>query len=238
MKRFWREAAPAAVGPPYAIQLDGRPCRTPRRRPLALPSRPLADAVAAEWAEAGETVDPRAMPLTGLANAAIDIVADDPAASAADCAAYAASDLLCHRADGPASLTTLQDERWEPALRWAEGHFGIRFARAVGVMPLAQPAPTLAAIRAAFANEGPFALAGLLSLVRLTGSAVLPLALRHGVLAPQRAWEAAILDEAWQAARFGHDHEAAERRAERERAFHAAIAFLALATGDKGPASP
>jgi chaperone required for assembly of F1-ATPase len=170
------------------------------------------------------------MPLTGLANAAIDLVADDPGATAADCAAYAASDLLCYRADGPPSLVARQAEMWEPWIAWAEARFDVRFVRTTGVAPVTQPADTLARIRTACAACPPFALAPLMSLVRLSGSAILPLALLEGAVAPQAAWEAAILDEAWQAERFGDDREAAAARADRQAAFLAAARFLALAT--------
>ena len=76
MKRFWKDVALDADG---GVQLDGRPVRTPGRAPLALPTPALAEAVAGEWRAVGETLDPRAMLLTGLANAAIDRIAPDPA---------------------------------------------------------------------------------------------------------------------------------------------------------------
>ena len=41
MKRFYRTAAIAEDGPPYALLLDGKPVLTPQRQPLALPNRAL-----------------------------------------------------------------------------------------------------------------------------------------------------------------------------------------------------
>ena len=90
MKRFYREAT---VGEGNRILLDGRPVRTPGRVPLALPNARLAEAIAEEWNVQGERIDPRAMRLTGLANAAIDRIAPDPAAFAQGLAAYGESDL-------------------------------------------------------------------------------------------------------------------------------------------------
>ncbi len=82
MKRFYKEVSVEPLEEGCQILLDRRPVRTPARLPLLLPSLALADAVAEEWRSQGEEIDPRAMPLTGLANAAIDRVAPDPAAFA------------------------------------------------------------------------------------------------------------------------------------------------------------
>jgi chaperone required for assembly of F1-ATPase len=104
VKRFWQDVAVDA----RAIRLDGRPVRTPGRAALTLPTDGLAEAVADEWRAVGETVDPRAMPLTGLANAAIDRIAADPAGFAAGLAKYGESDLLCYRAAEPPELAARQ----------------------------------------------------------------------------------------------------------------------------------
>ncbi|RYY36816.1 MAG: ATPase, partial [Sphingomonadales bacterium] len=123
MKRFWKDVTLAERG----IALDGKPVRTPRRAALTLPSDALAEAVADEWRGVGDTVDPRAMPLTGLANAAIDIVAADPPAFAAGLAAYGESDLLCYRAELPAPLVERQAAAWDPLLDWARGRYDVHF---------------------------------------------------------------------------------------------------------------
>ena len=97
MKRFWKDVAIVAQDGGWGIALDGRPMRTPHRAPLIVVSAMLAEAIAAEWQAQGDTIDPRAMPMTGLANAAIDLAAPDPAVFGEPVAAYAATDLLCYR---------------------------------------------------------------------------------------------------------------------------------------------
>ena len=82
MKRFWK-AVDVVSDDGWAIHLDGRPVRTPARAALKLPTANLAEAVAKEWRDVGEEVDPRAMPLTGIANAAIDRVTPEKEAFAA-----------------------------------------------------------------------------------------------------------------------------------------------------------
>ena len=116
VKRFYKQAT---TGKDRRILLDGRPVKTPGRADLAPPSRALAEAIAAEWNAQGETIDPRAMPLTGLANAAIDRIAPDREAFARGLSVYGESDLTCYRAEGPPRLVERQAERWDPVLAWA-----------------------------------------------------------------------------------------------------------------------
>ena len=116
-KRFYKEAIAAPAEGGYGIFLDGRPVNTPARRPLVAPSQPLAEAIAAEWAKQGETIDPATMPLTKLMNTALDGVAAQMAEVEADVAKYAASDLICYRAGEPASLAAAQSAAWDPLAR-------------------------------------------------------------------------------------------------------------------------
>jgi chaperone required for assembly of F1-ATPase len=223
VKRFWQEVTVVAG----EILLDGRPVRTPARVPLTLPRPALADLVAAEWRGIGETLDPRAMPLTGLANAAIDRVAPDAAAFAEGLARYAESDLLCYRAHGPEELVLRQAAAWDPPLGWARARYDIGFTIVAGIVHRAQPPATIARLGEAVAVLDAWTLAALSPVVTLTGSLVLGLALVERAMAPEAVWAAAELDEAWQAEQWGQDALAAQASAERRAAFAAATAFLA-----------
>jgi len=225
MKRFYELAE---VGPGNVILLDGRPVKTPSRQDLAPPSDALAAAIADEWNGQVEKVDPRAMPLTGLANAAIDRIAPDPAAFAAGLAVYGESDLLCYRAEGPAPLVARQAEAWDPILAWAGTRYDVAFEVTAGIVHKAQPPATVERLAAATAARCPFALAGLSPLVTISGSLLIALALAEGAIAPGAAWAAAALDEQWQAEQWGEDEEAAAALANRRRDFEAAARFLAL----------
>ena len=228
MKRFWQQAAAVREEDGWAITLDGRPVRTPARAPLLVESAALADAIAAEWQAQGETIDPASMPLTGLANAAIDLAAPDPAAFAAPIAAYAASDLFCYRDDRDAALQAEQAAAWNPLLAWAERRFGIEFALAQGVLPVDQPAATVAALRGAVLAHDPFRLAALAPLVTIGGSLVAGLALAEEAFEPAPLWQAVALDELYQERRWGADSEARQARARREADWHDAARFLRL----------
>ena len=223
MKRFWTEVA---VTPERGVLLDGRPVRTPGRLPLALPTDALATLVADEWRAVEGAIDPRAMPMTGLANAAIERVAADRASFAAGLARYAESDLLCYRAESPPELLARLADAWDPPLAWARARYDVGFVVATGIVHQPQPPATLARIGEAVAAFDPFALAALSPITTLTGSVVLALATVEGALSPDEAWSAATVDEAWQAERWGEDAQAAALLAARRREFDAAVRFL------------
>lgn len=235
MKRFWKEAR-AEGG---QVLLDGKPVRTPKRSPLTLPTELLARAIAAEWNAVGEALDPRALPLTGLANAAIDIVAPDPAAFAATLARYAETDLLAYRATGPAELVARQAAEWDPLIAWARGRYDVHVELVAGIMHRPQPAATLVRLAEAVAALPAFPLAALSPVVTIGGSLIVGLALVERAFDPDRLWSAVTLDELWQEERWGADDLAAQARAARRLEWDAAVQFLGLLNPrTAGPASP
>lgn len=229
MKRFWKEAtAIADEGNQWRIELDGRPVCTPARALLLLPGAEIAEEAAREWRSAGETVDPRTMPLTGLANAAVDHAATNPAAFADSLVRYAASDLLCYRADSPAKLIALQAEAWDPLLHWARRRYDVDFQVTQGISPVDQPADTLVRLAAAVYALDPYRLAGLSPMVTVGGSLVAALAVLEGTVSVDTAWNAVSLDERWQLDQWGADEEAEKALAGREADFRAGVRFLSL----------
>jgi chaperone required for assembly of F1-ATPase len=224
MRRFWHEVRVADGG----IALDGKPVHTPGRAPLILPTPALAEAVAAEWRAVDEAVDPRHMPMTGLANAAIDRVAEDRPGFAAGLARYAGSDLLCYRAEEPPALTARQAAAWDPPLAWAQHRYDVHFVTTTGVMHRPQPAATLARLGEAVAALDAWRLAALSPLVTVTGSLVLALALAEGAIEPEAAWAAARVDEDWQAEQWGTDPLAQAATAAHRADYDAGVRMLAL----------
>ena len=228
MKRFYERAEPRPAEAGWEILLDGRPVKTPARAPLRSPGEALARALADEWNAQGERIDPRAMPLTGLANAAIDRVEPDREAFAASLAAYGETDLLCYRAEGPTSLVSRQAEQWDALIAWARHRFDIDFELICGIIHRPQPARTLEQLAKAAAARDAFQLAALSPLVTISGSLVVALALGEGAADLDTAWAAACLDETWQAEQWGADAEAAAVLENRRRDFEAAYRFLQL----------
>lgn len=226
MKRFWRSVAVTDEGAGFGIALDDRPVRTPGRAALTVPTSMLAEAIAGEWRAVADDLDPRAMPLTGLANAAIDRIAPALPAFAAQLAAYAANDLLCYRAAEPAPLVARQQLLWDPILDWARTRYDVHFETTAGIMHVEQPPATVSRLGDAVAARTPFEMAGLSPVVRITGSLVIGLALIEGAIRPETAWAAGECDEDWQISQWGEDDHAARARADRKREFDAGVRFL------------
>ncbi|MGU3658281.1 ATP12 family chaperone protein [Methylobacterium fujisawaense] len=228
-RRFYTEAGFSEEADGFRLTLDGRPANTPARNPLRLPTRALAERVAAEWAAQDTAIDPAQMPLTRLANTAIDGVTPRLAAVAADLCAYAGTDLVAYRAGDPERLVAAQAAAWDPILAWARDEFGARVILSEGVMHVEQPADTIQTLSTAVnAVTDPFRLAGLHTLTTLTGSLLIALAVLRGRLAPAEAWDAAHVDETYQAAVWGRDAEAEARLAARRIEFEAAAAFVGV----------
>jgi chaperone required for assembly of F1-ATPase len=228
VKRFYEKVTTRLDAGGHEVLLDGRPVRTPAKAILRLPTVPLAKAIVDEWRAQSDTIDPRSMPITGLANAGIDRVAPELDAFVRGLAAYGESDLLCYRADAPAPLVARQSERWDPLLAWARQRYDIDFEVVRGIVHREQPAATIERLRKAVAARDSFAVAALSPLVTISGSLIIALALAEGAIDLDSGWKAATVDEAWQIEQWGDDEEAARVLDGRRREFEAAFRFLSL----------
>ncbi len=226
-KRFYENACVGAEAGSFAVLLDGKPVRTPARRALAAPSRELTQALADEWNAQADTIEPAKMPLTRLANIVIDAVADAPAPVASEIVKYLGTDLACYRASEPAGLVERQAQHWDPLLAFACEALGARFVLAQGITFVAQPPEAVAAAAKAI-PQNPWRLGALSSIVTLTGSALIALALAQGHMSADAAWEAAHVDEDWQMHKWGRDEAALARRAFRLAEMQAAAMVLEL----------
>jgi len=229
-KRFYKEVSVAEGEGGHAIHLDGRPVKTPAKNRLVAPNARLAELLHDEWANQVEVIDPRTMPVTRLVNTAIDGIAADSQAVFEDILRFAASDMLCYRADGPDNLVARQNEQWDPVIDWAAHELGARFILIEGVMPQEQPKEAIAAFAVTLGKyDSPIELAALHTVTSLTGSAILALAFAEGKITADEAWALAHLDEDWTNEHWGTDAEAEHRRAKRLEEMQAATAvFLAL----------
>lgn len=224
-KRRYCEVQVVARDDGFALHLDDRPLRTPAKAEFLMPSHDMAEAVAAEWEAQSGAIDPNSMPVTRAVNAAIDKTALQHAEIAAHLAEYAQTDLICHRAAHPRELADLQAQSWDPLIDWAAKELQAPLIVTTGILPVEQPQTSLAAYHAAFQDMGAFALTGVYDLVALSGSAVLALALCHGRLEGDVAWDLSRIDERFQESLWGADEEAAAIAATKRDAFLRAIKF-------------
>ena len=228
MKRFWKDVTVEGEAGGWGIKLDSRPVRTPARVALVVPTRALADAIAEEWRSIEGEIDPRAMPLTGLANAAIDRIAPERDTFAAGLARYAEADLACYRAEGPRALVQRQEESWDALLAWARRRYDVDFATTCGIVHVEQPGATVDRLTHAVAALDPFRLAGLSPLVTVGGSLVAALAVLEKAITPEAAWDAVSIDDRWQLEQWGADAEAEAALENRRSDFLAGALFLEL----------
>lgn len=227
-KRFYKDVTVAYEDGAMAVRLDGKPVRTPGKAALAVPGRALAEAIADEWRAQGERIDPAAMPLTKLANSAIDGVAGQVDAVIDDILAYARADLLCYRAGGPDMLLAAQARHWDPVIAWAKDELGAPLSLTEGIVHVRQPESSIAVLKDEIAKADAFGLTALHVMTALTGSALLALAVARKRLSPEEAWDAAHVDEDFQISQWGEDSEAKARRAAHKRDFDAAARALRL----------
>ncbi|KIC11667.1 ATPase [Leisingera sp. ANG-M1] len=221
-KRFWKEVSVAGTEGGFAVELDGRRVKTPAKAPLVVPTREMAEAIAAEWKAQTESVDPGTMPCTRSANAAIDKVTHQHSEVADMLAEYGDSDLLCYRADTPAELTLRQAQEWDPALDWAAEALGARLQPRAGVLHQPQEPQALETLRAKVHAMTPFQLAAFHDLVGISGSLVLGFAAAQSWRGADEIWQLSRLDERWQEEQWGEDEEAqAAAEVKRQEFLHA-----------------
>lgn len=232
MKRFYKAATVGEAAGGWQVALDGRALKTQGARPQIVPTRALAEALAAEWNAQGPELDAGAFPLRDMTDYAIDQVAPDPAQAIDAILPYGDTDTLCYRAEPGEALRARQDEVWEPLLRGIEDRHDLRFVRTSGVLHAAQPVATAERLRAMVAAMDPLTLAAVQNLSALAASLVVALAALEPDADLDALFAAANLEEDWQAVQWGWDGDALARRDRRLAGFQLAAQLARLAKGE------
>ncbi|MDB5505745.1 MAG: Chaperone required for the assembly of the mitochondrial F1-ATPase [Devosia sp.] len=227
-KRFYTAAGISAVDGGFTVTLDGRSTLTPGRVPVVVPSAELAKLMAAEWAAQGEFINADTMPMVRLVNSAIESGEALVPAFRDEINKFAGNDMLLYRAEFPRELVAMQDASWDDALVRVARHFGVAFQPTIGVIHQPQLPETLARLTAALADETLLPLTALVSITALTGSGILAIALRHGLIDAETVWRAAHIDEDFQIGQWGEVTEAVARRQKRRSEYDVAVRLLEL----------
>ena len=228
-KRFWKDAGIRKTVDGFSILLDARSLKTPAKADFVVPTETLAEAIAQEWRDQSEKVNPATMPMTRRANAAIDKVTVQRREVADLLADYGGSDLLCYRAEQPIELITRQAEAWDPLLVWAAAEFGATLRATNGVMPIRQDADSLSRLREAVHQLPVYLLTGFHDLVSLSGSLIIGFAAIRGYADHEQIWNLSRIDEVWQEELWGADDEATKAAALKKQDFFDALRFFKLA---------
>jgi len=216
-KRFYKQADVKADAAGFAIELDGRPIKTPAKVTLTVPTERLAAAISGEWNAQGERLNLQGMTLTRLANVAIDRTPETRAELAEELSRYASTDVTCYLAEAPTELQERQEAAWRPWRDWAGKELGVILVPVVGLIASPQPEASLNAVRTHALSRDDFRLTALTWACSLLGSAVLALAMERGKLDAKQALRASCVDEDWQIELWGEDDEAKAVRAMRAR---------------------
>ena len=228
MKRFYKQVSTAEVEGGWQVTLDGRGIKTQGGNPQIVPTRALADALAEEWASQGEKIDPKSFVLRDQADYAIEHVVTDPTATIDKLIGFGETDTLCYRADPEDALFKRQQEVWELHVAALESRFDIRLHRISGIMHRAQPEASMTRLREHLSTLDGFTLAGLFTLASLSASLCIALTALEDGIDCEALWDAANLEEDWQADLWGRDEEAEARRALRREAFLIALKWIEL----------
>ena len=224
-KRFWEKATVEKAGDGYQVLLDGRKLRTPVKSELIVPSREMAEAIAAEWDAQEEKIDPMTMPFTRSANAAIDKVGPMHAEVAALVAEYGGTDLLCYRAESPEGLVKRQSEAWDPLLEWAADVLSAPLVTTAGVIHVKQDKAVLKSLAGRVLRMDAFSLTAFHDLVAISGSLIIGFAVTHKFLPVQELWRRSRIDEDWQIDHWGEDEEDNTTIRGKKKAFEHAARF-------------
>lgn len=224
-RRFYQTVSVGASDDGYAILLDDRAVKTPLRRALAVPSAKLADMIAAEWRVQEDYIVPKTMVLTGFSNAAIDHIGDHRDQICSNIAGFAETDTVSYRDDPGAPLFVRQQAVWEPILCDLEAAYGVKWLRISGVMPAPQSPDVMMLAQKIVAEDDPFRLTAFSQIVELLGSFAFALAYRNGHRPADAIWDAAFLEQVWQAEQWGQDAEAEAQLEARRARYDAAVAM-------------
>lgn len=227
-KRFWKAAEAIQTDDGFTVQLDGRAIKTPAKAALVVPTLVFAKAIAEEWDAQEDSIDPRTMPATRTANAAIDKVKPQFSEVAEMIAAYGDADLLCYRATDPDALVAHQAATWDPFLEWAKAELGVSLTPVAGLMHKPQSPTALAELSRRTRALSAFELAAFHDLVSLSGSLILGFAATFDRWTGADLWDISQLDELWQRKHWGMDEDAVAAAEVKKAAFLDAKRFFEL----------
>lgn len=227
-RRFYKETGVLAAEGGFSVTLDNRPTKTPGANMLVVPARELAELMAKEWAAQDTHIDAATMPVVRLVNSAVEGGEGALGALVEEIIKFCGNDLLLFRADSPRELVALQEQHWDGVLVKLARHFEVSFTPVIGIIHRAQPEMTITRLGQSLLGVNFITATALVSITGLTGSGLLALALRAGLINAEAAWAAAHVDENYNANLWGSDTEALARLEHRRSEFDAAIKVLSL----------
>lgn len=187
----------------FAVTIDGRNVRTPRRSVLSAPTEPLATALASEWDAQEGRIRPSSMPLTTLVSTAKDIVPEFRERICAAIMAFLHTDTVCIRPAHPSELVTAQDALYTPIIEHLGVMHGIELNVTRGELSAPQTVECLAKAERLVRSVDDYALAALDLATSSSKSLAIAIGLRDAAYDAVTATAAARSEEQWQARVWG-----------------------------------
>jgi chaperone required for assembly of F1-ATPase len=195
MKRFYKDVSIAQQEDGWSILLDNRPVRTPSGQALLPQTKALALAIAKEWDDQQDTINPASMHLLQLQNTLQDRLADAQDGWRDDLLSYLETDLLAYHAPEPEALAARQQQIWMPWLDWLANKGLTKLPITTGFTAIKVPGDVAAYIEQRAREASPAQLLIWRHAAGLTGSSVLSLALIDGACSGADAYHATRVEE-------------------------------------------
>lgn len=211
----------------FAVTKSGEPLLTPQKLPMLVPTKALAEAMAEEWREHGKFAAGK-MPLTTLAQTAIDRIEEQRELIVESLLTYVDTDALVYRSSSSQNLLKKQEAQWDPVLDWTAATLGAKWEVTSGVMPVDQSEALHEAIRKYLTGLDSMRLAAVCMLSATYSSVALAIAVAEKHLTAENSFQLSRLEEEAQAETWGRDFEADKRAARMQEEISAAGRFLDL----------
>ncbi len=228
-KRFWDKVS-VVEDQGYQIQLDERRLKTPNKTDFILPSKALAQGIAQEWESVEGDIDPMQMPLTKMANTAIDRIPQTRADVQNHILEYLENDLLIFRTPEPEALYERQ-KIWDEWVEWAKA-YGIELVPTTALLSAHDATANAIAARVWLENLNDFELVAFCEFVTLTGSFVLGMAIYEEKLDAKSAFDLSRLEDDFQSEIWGAVDVKLEERNYKRSEIERAQNFIKLSRDD------
>ena len=215
MRRFFESASVQEQPEGFLVLLDKRPVRSPIKHKVVLPSRKLADAVAAEWEFAGHDgreIDLLAMPIFSMAVTVADHVDGQEQILREELVRYGGNDVICYRAGAnDPDIHAHQRQKWDIWCQWAASTLGVKLVLTQGLMPVNQSETAHRKLSTLVSDLHGWHLGCGYRAVTLGGSFVLGYAFLQREISAETLFHLCFLDELYQNRKWGADKEAMAR---------------------------
>ncbi|CAE6435765.1 unnamed protein product [Rhizoctonia solani] len=207
LKRFWKKVDIAEKDGILTVTLDKRALRTPEGAKLEVPNshRLLASLIAIEWENQEKLIKPHALPMTSIASRAIDGLGDEGARFdlLAELIKYFDTDTICFHESRPPALVELQEEHWNPLIKWVESTYKVKINIFDSLLGNTQPKETKEVLMDEVNKLGQWETAAFERAVLTTKSFIIALALVKGRISVEQAAQAAQVEVVSQTQRWG-----------------------------------